>query len=200
MFDVLACRAIEEGCAYFAYVNSDTVLSERALERICSGGADAYLLARTDVGGGLPSELLLAGVDGFAVDALWWIDNRRRFRPYILGEPVWDTVYAAQLACHGRAVFVHETGVLTHERHERRWAGSPFASYVRYLSALDAPYFSLWFRFRDRLQREIEAGRGYGGAAAIAAETFVWRPSPAARAVHASRCLKWWVRHLAEAT
>ena len=200
MFDVLARRALEEGCPYFAYVNADTVLSRGALERIGADGADAYLLARTDIGSGRPPGMLVAGMDGFAINAFWWISNRWRFRPYLLGEPVWDTVYSAKLACHGRASFVYSLGALTHERHERRWLEVPFASYVRYLSALDAPYFSLWCQFHDRLEREIGAGRGYGRAAAIAAETFVWRPSPAARAVHASRCLKWWVRHLAEAT
>ncbi|MGH9329441.1 MAG: hypothetical protein ACRD09_03275, partial [Vicinamibacterales bacterium] len=200
VFDVLARRALEEGCAYFAYVNSDTALSQNAVDRIAAGGADAYVFARTDVGGDRPAEILIARVDGFAVNALWWVANGRRFRPYILGEPVWDNVYAAQLACHGRASFIYEVGALTHERHERRWAGSPFASYVRYLSALDAPYFSLWCRFHDRLEADVETGRGHGRATAIAAETFVWRPSAVARAVQASRRVKGWVRYVAAAT
>jgi glycosyltransferase involved in cell wall biosynthesis len=200
VFDVLARRAIEEGCRYFAYVNSDTALSQNAVRQIAAGGADAYVFARTDVGGGRPPELLTAGVDGFAVNALWWITNGRRFRPYILGEPVWDNVYASQLACHGRASFIYEVGTLTHERHETRWAGSPFAPYVRYLSALDAPYFSLWCRFHGQLEADVGTGRGHSRATAIAAETFVWRRSAVARAVQASRSVKGWVRYVAAAT
>ena len=197
MFDVLARRALEEGCAYFAYVNSDTALSQGALERIGAGGADAYLLARTDSGNGRPPGILVSGMDGFAIDAFWWISNRWRFRPYLLGEPVWDCVYSAKLACHGRASFVYSLGALTHERHETAWLSSPFAQYVQYLSTLDAPYFSLWCRYYDRLTREAEAGTELDGAAAIAAGTFVWRPSALARAVQASRRVKGWVRYVA---
>jgi glycosyltransferase involved in cell wall biosynthesis len=200
VFDVLARRALEEGCPYFAYVNADAALSQRAVDRIAAGGADAYVFARTDVGGDLPPEILIAGVDAFAVNAHWWIANGRRFRPYVLGDPVWDKVYAAQLACHAGASFVYEVGALTHERHERRWEGSPFASYVRYLSALDAPYFSLWCRFHSRLEADVAMGRGHARASIIAAETFVWRPSVVARAVQASRRLKGWVRYVAAAT
>jgi len=197
MFDVLARRALEEGCAYFAYVNSDTVLSQGALERIGAGGADAYLLARTDIGNGRPSGILLSGMDGFAINACWWVSNRWRFRPYPIGEPVWDCVYSAKLACHGRASFVYSLGALTHERHEPAWLSSPFAQYVQYLSALDALYFSLWCRYHDRLTRGVDAGRELDCAAAIAAGTFVWRPSAFARAVQASRRVKGWVRYVA---
>ncbi len=197
MFDLLARRALEEGCAYFAYVNSDTVLSQGAVERIGGGGADAYLLARTDTGNGRPPGILLSGMDGFAINAFWWVTNRWRFRPYPVGEPVWDCVYSAKLACHGRASIVYSLGALTHERHETAWVSSPFAQYVQYLSALDAPYFSLWCRYYDRLMQEVEAGKELDGAAAIAAETFVWRPSGFARAVQASRRLKGWVRYVA---
>ncbi|HEY7476100.1 MAG TPA: glycosyltransferase family 4 protein [Vicinamibacterales bacterium] len=197
VFDVLAQRAIEEGCRYFAYVNADVAISEKALERVAGGGAEAYMLARTDVGGGRPSEILISGVDGFAIDAHWWVSNSWRFRPYLVGEPVWDCVYAAQLACHARASFVYLPDALTHERHETAWLSSPFAQYVQYLSALDAPYFSLWCRYHDLLTKELDQGRGLGRAAAIAEETFVWRPSALARAVQASRRVKGWVRYLA---
>jgi hypothetical protein len=155
------------------------------------------MLARTDVGGGRPSEILISGMDGFAVNAHWWLSNHHRFRPYLLGEPVWDCVYSAIAACHGRASFVYLHGGLTHERHDTAWLSSPFAQYIQYLSALDAPYFSLWCRHHDRLSQELAQGRAFDGAAAIAEETFVWRPSAFARAVQASRRVKGWVRYLA---
>jgi glycosyltransferase involved in cell wall biosynthesis len=197
VFDVLARRALEEGCAYFAYLNADTVLSQSALSRITAGGADAYMLARTDVGGGRPSEILISGMDGFAINAHWWLCNHRRFRPYLLGEPVWDCVYSAKLACHGRASFVYSHDALTHERHDTAWLSSPFARYIQYLSSLDAPYFSLWCRYHDLLSKEIEQGRALDRAAAIAEDTFLWRPSAFARAMQASRRVKGWVRYLA---
>jgi glycosyltransferase involved in cell wall biosynthesis len=200
VFDLLARRALEEGCRYFAYVNSDTVLSQELVNRISGGENDAYLIARTDVGDGRPPAVLISGVDGFAIHAEWWIAHRWRFRPYILGEPVWDNVYAALAVCHGRAEFVYGTGALTHERHPTQWVASPFASYVRYLSALDAPYFSLWCAYHDRLNAEIDGGRGFGAATRIALETFVWRPSPLERAIQASRCVKSWVRYMAGET
>jgi hypothetical protein len=92
---------------------------------------------------------------------------------------------------------VYLPDALTHERHETAWLSSPFAQYVQYLSALDAPYFSLWCRYHDLLTKELDQGRGLGRAAAIAEETFVWRPSALARAVQASRRVKGWVRYLA---
>jgi glycosyltransferase involved in cell wall biosynthesis len=196
-FDLLARRALEEGCRYFAYLNSDTVLSQEVVDRVCAGDADAYAIARTDVGSGRSPEVLIAGVDGFVISTEWWTANRRRFRAYILGEPVWDCVYAALVACHGRAEFVYDTGGLTHERHPTQWVASPFASYVRYLSALDAPYFSLWCAYNDRIRNEVDLGRGFVAAARIAQETFVWRPSTFARAIQASRCVKGWVRYVA---
>jgi glycosyltransferase involved in cell wall biosynthesis len=197
VFDLLARRALEEGCRYVAYLNSDTILSQELVDRIARGDADAYAIARTDVGSGRSPAILISGIDSFVVSAEWWTANRRRFRPYILGEPVWDCVYAALVGCHGRTEFVYEAGGLIHERHPTQWVASPFASYVRYLSALDAPYFSLWCGYHDRLRDEVDAGRGFGGAARIAQETFVWRPSAAARAIQASRCVKGWVRYVA---
>jgi hypothetical protein len=197
VFDLLARRALEEGCRYFVYVNADTVLSQDLVNRIACGENDAFLVARTDVGQDRSPAILTAGIDGFAIRVDWWMAHRRRFRPYVLGEPVWDNVYAALAACHGRTEFVYEAGALIHERHPTQWVASPFASYVRYLSALDAPYFSLWCAYHDRLNAEIDAGRGFGAATRIALETFVWRPSPVARAVQASRSVKGWVRYVA---
>jgi glycosyltransferase involved in cell wall biosynthesis len=200
VFDLLARRALEEGSRYFVYVNADTALAQSAVDRIAAGDADAYVLARTDVGGGRPPDVLLSGSDGFAVSPLWWVSNGRRFRPYIIGEAVWDNVYAAQLACHGRTTFVYEAGALTHERHDLQWTATPFGRYIQYLSALDAPYFSLWCRFHERLRRACEAGDGSRRAAAVAAETFLWPPPRAVRVVQAVRRVKGWLRHAAQET
>jgi glycosyltransferase involved in cell wall biosynthesis len=195
VFDLLARRALEEGCRYFVYVNSETVLSQTMIDRIASGSADAYALARTDVGGGRPPEVRLAGVDGFAVRALWWIANGWRFRPHIIGEGVWDNVYAAQLACHSRTTFVYDTGALTHERHEATWTSSAFVRYTQYLGALDAPYFALWCTYYDWLTRAVAAGAAPSQLDALAGETFVWRSSLAARAAQAARGAKGWMRY-----
>ena len=196
-FDLLARRALEEGCRYFAYLNSDTTLSQEIVDRICAAmPMRMRSRAPTSVPGGRRRSLSRESIAS-AISAEWWTANRRRFRAYILGEPVWDSVYAAIAACHGRAEFVYETGALTHERHPTQWVASPFAAYVRYLSALDAPYFSLWCAYHDRLygsrsSPRSSSRRSHRAGNVRLASVALWRTP-----IQASRCVKSWVRYVA---
>ncbi len=189
IFDALARSALASRLRYFLYANADVEIDASALEAIAEGGRDAYMFFRTDVGGGDAPELLRAGVDAFAFDARWWTANRSRFRPYILGEPAWDNVYASIALCHGNAALVCVPGLLRHERHATRWRGSPFAEYARMLAALDAPYFTLWCEFFERIK---DAGTEALPATATraAAEVFRWSPSRRVRAIHVARMTK----------
>ena len=96
--------------------------------------------------------MLLRGLDLFAVDAAWWRRERRRFRPYIAGEALWDNVYAALLCSHGRAAIVDERALIFHEQHGAGWGSGLYTDYNGYLAALDAPYFSRWAAYVARLQ------------------------------------------------
>ncbi|HEX6748127.1 MAG TPA: hypothetical protein VF092_12605 [Longimicrobium sp.] len=160
-FDRLAEIAEAEGCRWFAYANSDIAFTQAAIDRILGGGRDAYAFSRMDVhpetGEGI--EMVTAGIDAFAISAGWWRANRRRFRAYIGGEPIWDNVYTAILLRHADAELLNREPLVTHERHPAGdWRRSPFARYLNYLAALDRPYFSLWAEYHARLE-DLRAGR-----------------------------------------
>ena len=174
MFDALAAAAAARGDRYFAYVNADIEVTPAAVARIVHGDRDAYAFCRTDLAPGTREtrEVLLLGLDCFAADVSWWRRERRRFRPYIAGEALWDNVYAAVMASHGRAEIVDLEPGVYHEQHPASWGGGLFAEYNGCLAALDAPYFSRWAHYvaalqsardgasldRDRLRQEICGG------------------------------------------
>jgi hypothetical protein len=174
MFDALADAAAERGDRYFAYLNADIEVTPEAVSRIADGGRDAYAFCRIDLAPGTREtrDVLLLGLDVFAADVTWWRRERRRFRPYIAGEALWDNVYAAVMASHGRAEIVDLEPGVYHEQHAASWGGGLFAEYNGCLAALDAPYFSRWAHYvaalqsardglvidRDRLRQEIFGG------------------------------------------
>ena len=160
MFDALAAVAAEHGDRYFAYLNADIEVAAGALDRIRNTGRDAYAFCRVDLAPGSrePLDVLLLGLDMFAVDIAWWARERRRFRAYIAGEALWDNVYAALVASHGRAEIVDVDPAIYHEQHATSWGRGLFAEYNGCLAALDAPYFSRWATYQAELQRARQEG------------------------------------------
>jgi len=102
-FDRLAAIAAAEGCRWFAYANSDIAWTQAAVDTVVRGAGQVYAFSRGDVhpATGEVIEMVTARIDAFVVDVAWWGANRRRFRPYIGGEPIWDNVYTAILLAHG---------------------------------------------------------------------------------------------------
>ena len=160
MFDALAAAAAERGHRYFAYLNADIEVASSAVARIIDGGRDAYAFCRIDLAPGTRETrgVLLVGLDLFAADAGWWRRERHRFRPYIAGEALWDNVYAAIMASHGRAAIVDEDPGIFHEQHDPSWGGGLYAEYNGCLAALDAPYFSRWAHYVTALQTALDQG------------------------------------------
>jgi hypothetical protein len=198
MFGALADAAAANGDRYFAYLNADIEVSPAALQRIESGGRDAYAFCRTDLAPGsrVPQSVLLLGVDMFAVAVDWWRRQRRRFRPYIAGEALWDNVYAAIVCSHGRAEIVDDDPGIFHEQHAAGWGAGPFADYNGYLAALDAPYFSRWARYVAGLTQAAGAGAAVDRER-LAREIFappVLRASEYPR--HAARAVRAWTRYV----
>ena len=190
MLDVLASEAERRGIRRIGIVNGDIVVAPGAVDCAVATPRPALAIARTDRGDDRPASLLRHGLDMFTFDVAFWRRERRRFRAYLLGEPVWDNVYAAVAACHGGAI-VNRAGLLLHTRHPSAGASSPFARYLQVLAARDSAYFSLWCAYVDRasaldpqpadadrdgrLQREIFRVPGVGaGVAGIARATW-WR-------------------------
>jgi hypothetical protein len=198
IFDALAREARRQGTAYFAFANADIQISQDAVDRIGAGGHDAFIFSREDFDGAshLPLGMVIAGVDAFAVSTAWWEAHRRRFRPYIAGEPTWDNVYASILLCHAGASFENRRALIRHEAHATVWhPHGPFGDYTRLLAAHDAGYFSLWCRYWDRLQHLRASGAPETHERALRQEIFVWNRSFRQRGTQAARSIKARVRY-----
>lgn len=192
-FDRLAELAHERGLRWFAYANSDVAYTQGAIDRIVEGGRQGYAFCRMDFDPETGEEvgMVTAGVDAFAVGVEWWRANRHRFRAYLGGEPIWDNVYAAILLAHADAVLVHREPLVRHERHPAGdWRGSPYATYLQYLAALDRPYFTLWAAWHHRLLELRARGASEDEEARLQREVFGRRPSVLDRAVQAARVAK----------
>jgi hypothetical protein len=196
IFAWLAARALHGGSRYFAYLNAEAGLRQDVVDLARHDGRTAYVLARTSTDDcGAPGELQLAGIDGLIIDARWWLVNAWRFRPYILGEPIWDSVYASLCLCHGNGVLVYRPGELIHEGHPVAWRDGPCQDYLRLLAALDAPYLSLWCRFHAAAVESIGRVGGERDLQALARATFVWQPSRRLRLLQSARAFKARLRH-----
>ncbi|HEX2204635.1 MAG TPA: hypothetical protein VHG91_15105 [Longimicrobium sp.] len=198
VFDRLAEIAEAEGCRWILFANADVRLTQAAVDRVRSGGRSAYAFSRMDVDGETGEEvgMVLGGVDAvaFTVDA--WRAHRRRFRPYPLGEPVWDNVYTSLLLAHADGVLLNREPLVLHERHPSSgWGTSPYAPYVQLLAALDRPYFDLWARYHHRLATLRARGAGEDEEMALQRDAFSFRATPATRAVQALRAAKARVRY-----
>lgn len=187
----LADVAEHRGHALFMYINSDIVVTPAAIALIRTNAKQAFAFSRLDVDpeGGRPLEPTLSGVDAFAFDVGWWRGHQHRFRPYILGEACWDTVYAAVAMCHADGLIAVD-GEIRHERHPTQWGQGGFADYNGYLAAIDSRYFSIWCQYYARLMELRARGATREEARALARETFVWRRSAAAAARQLGRNVK----------
>jgi hypothetical protein len=195
LFGRLAAEAERAGASHFAFTNSDIHLSQALVDRVLAERRDGYAVSRMDFDGetGEDLEVVTSGVDAFAVSVEWWRANAHRFRGYIVGEPVWDNVYASALLCHADAAILNRGAWARHERHPVAWKASPFAEYTRLLAALDRPYFSLWAAYWHRLAEMRE--RGATEAEEDALRRDVFRPPAGGRALHVARVAKARVRY-----
>ncbi|HEU4455928.1 MAG TPA: hypothetical protein VFR81_22875 [Longimicrobium sp.] len=199
IFDALCGAAEAEGAEWFGYTNSDASPTQTLVDRVLAEPRDGWIVSRMDVDGETGAELgvVTPGLDTFVVRAAWWRANRRRFRRYIAGEPVWDNVFAAILRAHGDSLILNRGAWVRHERHPAAWTASPFADYVRLLAALDRPHFSLWARYHHELEAMRARGASEDEEMAMQARVFRHRPTPADRALQAGRAIKARLRYLA---
>jgi hypothetical protein len=192
ILDALAREAASRGCRYVCFTNADIVWSQDAVDWILDSGRQAYCFSRRDIDPmtGADLGIEVSGVDAVAVDAHWWTANRRRFRDYIVGEICWDNVYTAILMCHADAAIENRAGLLRHEKHASGAIDPAFAGYIQYLTALDAGYFDRWCYYWGRLRALRERGAPLEEEQRLARESFVWRPTAAARVAQAARAVK----------
>jgi hypothetical protein len=191
ILDVLADHAVRLGCRRMAVINGDISITQDGVERLMERAEPAIAVSRLDVGGGVPDAFLLRGVDMFVFDCDFWRAHRRRFRAYILGEGLWDNVYAAVVVCHG-GVLINREPLITHERHH---AGrdSPFAQYGHLLATYDRSYFSRWCEYVSQAERLRADGGTIEEEYALQRKVFT-PPGLATRAADGVRGTYWHIR------
>jgi hypothetical protein len=194
MLDVLAAEAERRGIVRIGLVNGDIAVTADAIAQATGTPRPALGFSRTDIGPGEPEALLLHGVDMFTFDVGFWRRERRRFRAYVLGEPVWDNVFAAVAVCHGGELLNRER-LLLHQRHPAAFADSPYARYVHLLAARDSSYFSLWCAYVARAEALRERGGTREQEEALQREIFR-APGLAAEAVDIARATWWRARQV----
>lgn len=190
MLDALASEAERLGIPRIGVVNGDIVVTPAAVEQAATTRRPALAFSRTDTGSGEPDSELLYGADMFTFAVEFWRRERKRFRAYILGDAVWDNVYASVIACHGGALLNRERWIL-HQRHPAVFRDSPYAPYLQLLAARDSSYFSLWCAYvaraealrarggtgeeEDGLQREVFKAPGFRAEVYDVARAAWWR-------------------------
>jgi hypothetical protein len=178
MFDVLADAAAARGHHYFAYINSDIVVTRALVDEVLRDPRETYAVSRCDVGGEEPGRMITAGQDMFVVAVRWWRQHRSRFRPYVLGEACWDNVYTAMMMCHSDGLVLNRDPLILHERHAAVWRETtPAARYNGMLAALDARYFDLWSQYWHRLEAMRAAASLLVDERRLARDLFVWKRS-----------------------
>ena len=197
MLDVLAAEAAHRGISRIGLVNGDIVVTRAAIDRLNAIDAPFVAMSRVDVGAGQAEAPMIYGVDFMTVDTAFWARLRRLFRPYILGEEIWDNVYTAIGLCHGGVLLNRERLVL-HERHDTAKTRLPFARYVHLLAARDRAYFTRWCTYVARLEAIIADKGSADEASALQRSVFV-PPSAVEQGLDLARAAWWRTRRLAGA-
>jgi hypothetical protein len=198
LFDRLADLAEAEGCRWFGYANSDVQVTQGAVDWIVAGIRESYAFSRMDFDPetGADLEMEVAGIDLVVVSVEWWRANRKRFRAYLAGEPVWDNVYTSILLTHSDGVLLNRDPLIRHERHTPPpTAASPYAPYVWLLAARDRPYFSLWAHYHHHLTEMRARGAAEDEEMALQRRVFRLKWSIFGRVLHLGRLAKAHVRY-----
>ncbi len=201
MFDLLAREALAAGNEIFMFSNSDILLTPETIAAVLAAaeeGCKAQVFSRMDFDGktGADAAMIFPGQDTFALDARWWLENRWRFRPYVVGETSWDNVYTAILVLHAPTRLHNRATLTRHEKHEVIWFQSPFRPHNLLLLTLDSYYHEDWCRYCDGL-RVIRADGLAGDEAqeeALRRDSFRLRPGWRTRLIHAGRVVRAFVR------
>ena len=160
MFNYLYNYAKRRNMDLFCFTNSDILISQEAVDLALKSNKDSLLFSRMDFNGKSGEELgvMYYGQDTFIARTEWWGCNRWRFRPYIVGECLWDNIYTTIMLCHGDGVLVNGTALVRHEQHPIAWVNSPFQDWHYFLISRDRPYLDLWYRYRAALNEKRARG------------------------------------------
>ncbi len=158
LFDLAADYAREHGWEWFVVTNSDIIFTAAFIEelrRLMRAGFETAAVSRTEAARGngdhglVPGKVEMGGNDVFCCQTAWWLANRQRFQPYILGERVWDHAFVAVMASHSRFHAFFQEGLCFHISHPVAWkTAGPYSDYnMNLFNGVDRPYQERYYPF-----------------------------------------------------
>lgn len=149
-FDILS----QQDCDYFIFLNSDVLISEKAIKLVLKGEYETYSFSRHDVypltsldDKIIPFRIEIAGFDAWAVKKSWWLDNRDLFDDYIYAEPCWDVFFAVIMYAHSNSKLCNKEFYLAHEKHALNWDSESVEGKYNHEMWLKNPYNKNWNEF-----------------------------------------------------
>ena len=138
-------------CEYFAYVNNDILISEKAIRLMLKQEYETYSFSRYDIhelnnidDPILPIRIEIAGFDLWCCNTIWWASKNHLFKNYVVGQWQWDVDYALTMFNYSNGMLCNDEFYIGHEDHSREWnETSPEAMYNNSLWQT-TPYQKRW--------------------------------------------------------
>lgn len=116
-------------CDYFLFLNSDIILSQKALNLIFAGNMESYIFSRHEIkpitsleDKIIPYKIEVAGFDAWAVKKAWWIENGNTIPKCIYSEVAWDNIMSLSLFTKSNAKFCNKEFYIGHLSHPINWS------------------------------------------------------------------------------
>jgi hypothetical protein len=122
-FDILS----KQECDYFIFLNSDVLLTEKAIKFILKAEYETYVFSRADCypidsfDKIVPYRIEIAGFDAWVCKKDWWVKNNDLFENYIYAEHLWDVSFALTMFDNSNSIICNKDIMLLHEKHELNW-------------------------------------------------------------------------------
>lgn len=148
-FDILS----NQNCDYFLFLNSDVLLTKKAINLIKEGEFINYCFSRADtyrienLSNVVPFRIEIAGFDGWAIRKDWWHENRDKFDDYIYAEPLWDVAFAVTMYNYGLTKLCNKEVYLAHEKHDLNWNETSNEAKHNNDIWMKSPYHDKWHKF-----------------------------------------------------
>ena len=141
----------------FALVNSDIIMTDRAIETLLRADCDSLSMTRGDI---LDDKIImLDATDAIRFDLIafkrdWWLANAEKFKelPAVYALPVWDTTYVFQAGLLGRHLIFNKVPLILHPVHKARWFCDDADSDPLYTKWRLLPMCKMYYEYKELLK------------------------------------------------
>jgi hypothetical protein len=124
-FDILS----NEDLDYFLFLNSDILLSQKAINLIKKEEYESYIFSRfeineiNDINEDIkPYKIEVSGFDAWAVKKEWWQKNGKLISKCIYSEVAWDNIMSLSLYQNSNCKFCNKEFYIGHISHPIKWS------------------------------------------------------------------------------